>query len=86
MSAPELLDRGTLSFSIEGRILRELGERLVKHPEVAVVELVKNAYDADATECTIAYDPSGSIRVSDDGAGMTLDRFKNGWMRIGTTL
>jgi signal transduction histidine kinase len=85
MVQPQILDRGTLSFSIEGRILRELGERLVKHPEVAVIELLKNSYDADATECTIKYDPSGSITVSDDGAGMTLDRFKNSWMRIGTS-
>lgn len=85
MADAEVLDRGTLSFSIEGRILRELGERLVKQPEVAVVELVKNSYDADATECTIKYDPAGSITISDDGAGMTLDRFRNGWMRIGTS-
>ena len=75
---------GTMPFSIESRILRELGERLVKHPEVAVVELVKNAYDADATDCTIAYEPD-TIVVADNGDGMTLDRFSNGWMRIGTS-
>ena len=80
-----VLDRGTISFTIESRILRELGERLVKQPEVAVVELIKNAYDADATECTVDYDPPRSITVTDDGAGMTLDRFTNGWMRIGTS-
>lgn len=81
----EVLDRGTISFTIESRILRELGERLVKQPEVAVVELIKNAYDADATECSVEYDPPRSIVVSDDGTGMTLDRFTNGWMRIGTS-
>ena len=80
-----MLDQGTISFTIESRILRELGERLVKQPEVAVVELIKNAYDADATECTVDYDPPRSITVTDDGAGMTLDRFTNGWMRIGTS-
>lgn len=81
----QVLDRGTISFTIESRILRELGERLVKQPEVAIVELIKNAYDADATECSVDYDPPRSIVVSDDGAGMTLDRFTNGWMRIGTS-
>jgi signal transduction histidine kinase len=80
-----LLAQGTLSFTIESRILRELGERLVKQPEVAVLELVKNAYDADATECAIAYIAPQSISVSDDGLGMTLDRFADGWMRIGTS-
>ncbi len=80
-----ILDQGTLSFTIESRILRELGERLVKQPEVAIVELIKNSYDADATECTINYDAPRSITVIDDGIGMTLSRFTNGWMRIGTS-
>lgn len=80
-----VLEKGTLSFSIEGRVLRELGERLVKHPEVAIVELIKNSYDADATECTIDFDSESSITVSDNGSGMTLDRFISGWMRIGTS-
>lgn len=85
LTAPQsVLSQGTLSFTIESRILRELGERLVKQPEVAVVELIKNAYDADAAECTVDYDPT-SIVVSDDGAGMTLARFINGWMRVGTS-
>jgi signal transduction histidine kinase len=78
------LKQGTLTFTIESRILRELGERLVKQPEVALVELIKNSYDADATECTVEYS-NNSIIVSDDGQGMTLDRFTNGWMRIGTS-
>lgn len=80
-----MITEGTLSFSVESRVLRELGERLVKQAEVAVVELVKNAYDADATECTIDVDGATSITVADDGAGMTLQQFTDGWMRIGTS-
>ena len=84
--APEsAIADGTMAFSIEGRVLRELGERLVKHPEVAVVELIKNAYDADATTCTIRYERQNAIVVQDNGHGMTLDRFSQGWMRIGTS-
>ena len=83
-SVERLLDRGTLSFSVETRVLRELGERLVKQPEVAIVELIKNAYDADATECNLEYSPRDRVVVEDDGTGMTLDRFTNAWMRIGT--
>lgn len=79
-----VLERGSLSFSIEGRILRELGERLVKRPEVAILELVKNAYDADATECIVDFTDPTQILVRDDGCGMNLDRFVSGWMRIGT--
>jgi signal transduction histidine kinase len=80
-----LLEEGTLSFTIEGRILRELGERLVKQPEVAVLELVKNAYDADATECVLTYNAPKSISIGDNGVGMTLRQFIDGWMKIGTS-
>lgn len=85
MAKPPIIRRGTLSFSIESRILRELGERLVKQPEVAVLELVKNCYDADATVCTIAYGTHDALTVNDDGLGMSLERFEAAWMRIGTS-
>ena len=62
-------------------MLRELGERLVKQPEVAIVELIKNAYDANATQCTIHYDPQQRILVEDDGDGITFDRFRDSWMQ-----
>jgi signal transduction histidine kinase len=81
----ELLESGELSFSIESRIIRELGERLVKLPEIAILELVKNSYDADATECVIQYEYPNKVVIKDDGAGMSLAEFKNGWMRIGTS-
>lgn len=80
-----VLAKGKLSFSIESRVLRELGERLVKQPEVALLELVKNAYDADATHCRVEYNWPDRIVVADNGSGMTLDRFRNAWMRIGTS-
>lgn len=82
---PEKLDEGLLSFTIESRIVRELGERLVKQPEIALLELVKNAYDADAEECRIEHDYPKRLTVRDTGHGMTLDEFKIGWMRIGTS-
>ena len=82
----EVLDSGTLRFAVEGRMLRELGEHLVRTPEVAVVELIKNSYDADATECVVSYYPPSTVVVSDNGMGMTQDQFLNGWMRIGTSV
>lgn len=83
--SPIVVDKGELSFTIESRLLRELGERLVKEPEVAIVELIKNSYDADAAECEIRYEPRRTITVEDDGTGMTINQFRNGWMRIGTS-
>lgn len=75
---------GTARFSVESRLLRELGERLVKEPEVALVELIKNAYDADAKRCQVEVSEE-SIVVKDDGKGMTLDEFVGRWMKIGTS-
>jgi signal transduction histidine kinase len=79
-----LLESGALPFAIESRIIRELGERLVKEPEVALLELIKNSYDADATTALISFGQD-SIVIRDDGVGMTIDEFKDGWMRIGTS-
>ncbi len=81
----ELLEEGRISFSVESRILRELGERLVKQPEVAILELIKNAYDADATECVVETNDRTMIVVTDDGHGMTLEQFRSTWMRVGTS-
>jgi signal transduction histidine kinase len=74
------------TFQSEGRLLQELGERLVSKPEVALVELIKNAFDADSSYCTVSYDNQDStISVSDDGNGMTEDDFKNKWMRVASS-
>ncbi|GAP07448.1 hypothetical protein ATHL_02330 [Anaerolinea thermolimosa] len=38
-----------INFSVDARLLQELGEGLVGKPSTALAELIKNAYDADAT-------------------------------------
>ena len=84
-TSDDVVNEGTLRFTIESRIVRELGERLVKQPDVALVELIKNSYDADASTCHIRYEPSKEIVVRDDGHGMTFATFERAWMRIGTS-
>ena len=81
-----------VSFSIDSRLLEELGENLVTRNHVAVGELIKNAYDADATEVVLEFenatadDPSDSvIRIRDDGIGMSLAEVRDDFMRIATT-
>ena len=76
----------TLPFTVDAELLRELGERLVGKPHIALAELIKNSYDADATQVTIKFLPDEDcIEVSDNGHGMTFEAFKKFWMRIGTT-
>lgn len=73
-----------INFTVDAALLRELGERLVGKPEVALGELVKNAYDADATEVRIVFNED-TIEVHDNGNGMSRRDFERFWMRIGTT-
>jgi signal transduction histidine kinase len=73
-----------LSFSVDSKLLRELGERLVGRPHIALAELVKNAYDADASRVVIRFLPD-RIEVADDGHGMSRQDFEEKWLRIGST-
>jgi len=73
----------TLTFTVDSALLRELGERLVGKPHIALAELIKNSYDADATRVEVRFE-NDSIAVVDDGHGMDFQEFKDFWMRIGT--
>jgi signal transduction histidine kinase len=74
-----------LKFSPE--ILRRLGEELAPHPDQGVLELVRNAYDADAINCSIVLEnterPGGTATIDDDGCGMDSEEITNGWLLIG---
>lgn len=71
-------------FRPRARVLQLLGDELIGSPRLAVFELVKNAYDADATEVVVRLDlASGqepTITVSDDGEGMTLEALRSVWL------
>lgn len=70
---------------VRSHILRLLGDQLVGHDRLAIFELVKNAYDADAESVNVIIDlHAGKIIVRDDGCGMTADIVKNRWLDIGT--
>jgi signal transduction histidine kinase len=74
-------------FSVDTKLFQELGEMLVAKESTALVELIKNAYDADATLVTVngrnlADAAKGSIVVSDDGVGMNEDEFRRGFLTI----
>ncbi|MYK83736.1 MAG: hypothetical protein F4024_14435, partial [Gammaproteobacteria bacterium] len=71
-------------FSVDAALLRELGERLIGRAHIALAELVKNAYDADAHTCRIDIE-NDRIVVTDDGHGISEQEFHNFWLRVGTT-
>ena len=78
-------------FTVDTHLFRELGELLVGRDSTALIELIKNAYDADATEVIVhgenLDDPErGRILVMDNGTGMTQDQFIRGFLRIASRL
>ncbi|WP_412070610.1 ATP-binding protein [Rubrivirga sp. IMCC43871] len=83
LSYPDHLTSGHLHFSVDSALIRELGERLVGQPQIALAELVKNSYDADAKAVIVRFEED-RIEVRDNGHGMTLKELTNLWMRIGS--
>jgi len=83
------LDPEYVRFSIDAGLVDRLGQELVARQETAVSELVKNAHDADATLVTLTFIDSdsigGTLKIQDDGDGMTRDELINGFMRISST-
>ena len=71
-------------FSVDSALLKELGEQLVGAPHIALAELIKNSYDADANRVEIEFG-NDRIEVSDNGHGMDADEFRTRWMRVGST-
>src|ERR1700722_10536622 len=75
------------TFTVDTHVFRELGELLVGRDSTALVELIKNSYDADATSVVVygekLNEPSrGLIVVTDDGVGMDVAAFTDGFLRI----
>ena len=71
-------------FRPRARVLQLLGDELIGSPRLAVFELVKNAYDADAASVVVSLDLGSetepAIKVVDDGEGMTLDLLRSVWL------
>ena len=75
-------------FKITPRVIAHLGEDLIKNESIAVLELVKNSYDAYASKCEVFFeDKKGkivSIQINDNGCGMNVNTVKDVWLVIGT--
>lgn len=75
------------------RLLTMLGDQLIKNELIALVELIKNSYDADASWVKVSFidfgpnyelTPTSRIRIEDDGCGMNSDILKEHWLNPAT--
>jgi signal transduction histidine kinase len=78
-----------LIFQVRPRLLTLLGDQLIRDASLAVFELVKNAYDADATKCSVTLEDlddedQAEIVIQDNGSGMDESILRNVWMMIAT--
>ncbi len=78
-----------LTLGVHPRLVFQLGESLVTDPVQALLELVKNSYDADATLVSVEVDThatesdlQGRIIVGDNGIGMSEQTIRDGWLTI----
>lgn len=64
------MDKKNIRFSVDAGIITRLGKELVGKGETAISELIKNAYDADATYVNLvfknAFRPGGTLIIEDD--------------------
>ncbi|HAO06364.1 MAG TPA: hypothetical protein DCQ50_05100 [Chryseobacterium sp.] len=76
-------------FKPRARLLLQLGDQLIRNESIALIELVKNSYDADASLVNINMKGvdiprKGVIIIEDDGYGMDIQTIKNSWLEPGS--
>lgn len=77
-----------IPFTASSRTAMLIGSENFSNPEGAIIELVKNTYDADSPCCYIFFDGSDNhytdIYIADYGSGMDISTITDCWMQIGT--
>ena len=79
----------SLAFKVDAGLIDRLGRELVGKGETAVSELIKNSYDADATNVSVTFIdcdiPGGILKILDNGVGMTPLQLETAFMTISST-
>ena len=81
-----------MNLTASARLIMQLGEQLIEDELVALLELIKNAYDADANNVDVVIDTDtvtpygkGRIEIKDDGNGMIPSIVRNSFLRLSTS-
>ena len=81
----------TLKWRFDVSTFRLIGRDLITDRVTALFELIKNCYDANATEVTVTFENVGLdkkdsvIKIEDNGIGMSFEDIRDKWMVIGTS-
>lgn len=76
-------------FQPRARLLLQLGDKLIKNENIALLELIKNSYDADAKSVKVKMEKTtekqkGRIDIIDDGCGMDMKIIEEAWLQPGS--
>jgi signal transduction histidine kinase len=76
-------------FQPRARLLLQLGDKLIKNENIALLELIKNSYDADAKKVKVRMEKTndkqkGRIDIIDDGCGMDMKVIEDAWLQPGS--
>ena len=83
----------SLTIKPYARLLTMLGDQLIKNELIALSELIKNSYDADASWVRVSFvdfeedftkKPTSKIIIEDDGNGMDSGILKKHWLNPAT--
>ena len=78
-----------LNYIVEDNIIAEvLGRNNFSTKESAILELIKNAYDAGASKLNLIFKKSENtgrlmLEIMDDGSGMNENDIRQAWMHVG---
>lgn len=88
---------GEFTFRTNSKIKTLVGQELITNNNIAIFELIKNSYDAGATRVDIEFhdlevsdkgwisSENSSIKVIDNGIGMTTQQIDKYWMELGNS-
>lgn len=92
-----IINQDSQPFKPYARLMNIIGDQLITDKKVAVVEIIKNSYDADAENVKVRFFNMNNygisyytekeqpyIEIEDDGDGMTLKTITDVWLRPAT--
>lgn len=92
-----IINQDSQPFEPYARLMNIIGDQLITDKKVAVIEIIKNCYDADAENVQVRFFNMSNygksyldekdmpyIEIEDDGDGMTLDIIRKVWLRPAT--
>ena len=87
------MEQKVLTIRPYARLITMLGDQLIKNELIALIELIKNSYDADASWVKVSFldfnedytlTPTSKIVIEDDGCGMSKKILEDHWLNPAT--